>query len=177
MLYYIRMLTIWFKSIYTYERKAQNIFTQNTLSIRAMPSECNLFMVMDNSKYNRAIDLSKFYILIHYKKFGEILKKQWKPLTVSLELNLLRPIGVFQKYQVSSKVTCWENGFIFMEHNFYSKNKLIATALSKACFVSGKKKVLDDELNTLYGMSSPPMPEVITRWNELKHLQLKCYEN
>ncbi|MFJ1267745.1 hypothetical protein ACD661_04120 [Legionella lytica] len=52
-----------------------------------MPTECNLFMIMDNSKYNRGVDLSKFYILIHYKKLGVLIKKQWKTLTVSLELS------------------------------------------------------------------------------------------
>jgi hypothetical protein len=64
-----------------------------------------------------------------------------------------------------------------MEHTFFLKDKLHATALSKACFVFGKKMVSDDELDTLYGIPSPPMPEVITKWNELKNLKRKRHEN
>lgn len=173
MLYYLRLITLWFQSHFLYESKPHNIFEENSFSVRTMPTECNLFMIMDNSKYNRIVDLSKFFILIHYRKFNTIVKKGWRPLTVALELNLERPIRVFQKYQISSKVIYWENGFVFLEHKFFMNNKLHATALSKACFVMGKTLVQDQELNELYGITSPPMPEIIAKWNALRQVKRK----
>ncbi|WP_367593454.1 thioesterase family protein [Mycobacterium asiaticum] len=136
-----------------------------------MPFECNLFMVMDNSKYNRVVDLTKYYMLIHYNKLGTILRRRWNPLTVSLELSIMRPLRIFHKYQVVSKVIYWKNGYVYLEHRFMRRNTLHAMALSRTCFVSGDKLVSDEDLSELYGTGSPPIPDVISKWDELKTLK------
>ncbi|WP_172827155.1 thioesterase family protein [Mycobacterium asiaticum] len=136
-----------------------------------MPGECNLFMMMDNSKYNRVVDLTKYYMLIHYRKLGIILKRKWNPLTVSLELSIMRPVRLFQKYQVVSKVIYWKNGYVYLEHRFLRNDTLHAMALSRTCFVAGDKLVADEDLSELYGTTSPLIPDIISKWDELKTLK------
>lgn len=176
MIHYFRMLTFWLRSIFIYEKNLKKILDENSFFIRTMPTECNFFMIMDNCAYNKILDLSKFYILLHYRKFGLVIKRKWKPLTVSLDMSLIRPIKVLQKYRISSKVLYWENSYIYMEHKFFIKDKLHATALSKSCFMIGKKLVQDDDLNALYDMKSPSKPDVIAKWSELKNIKRMRHE-
>lgn len=174
MLYYSRLMRLCAESFFTHGKDCENVFEENRITVRAMLTECNLLMVMDNSRYCRGLDLGKFHMLIHYRKLLTIIRRGWKPLTVSVELDLVKPIKIFQKYQISSRVISIDDGYVYMVHKFISGEKVYARAISKGCFVSGTKRISTDEVNKLYGVSQVPDPEIVGKWTELKQSKKNC---
>lgn len=173
MLYYFRLVLIYLKNLFAKTDDSRHIFSSNVLHLRAMPTDCNLFFIMDNAKYNKMLDLGKFYMLIHFGKFNKIAMNSWRPLTLGVELNISQPIKMFHRVQLTSQALYWKNGCIYLEHKFIVKGKVCAMALSKSCFLRDKQLVGDDELNALYGMTSPPKPELVAKWNELSEIKAK----
>lgn len=167
MLHYFRFVSFYIKSLFKKPHPDKTIFMPHTFSLRATPFDCNAFMIMDNAKFNQAVDLGKFYILIYFKKLNAIIKRHWYPLTICVELSIFRPIKLFSKFEVSSQVIYWENGYIYMVHKFLVKNVPHAMAISRSCCIHDGKVVSDDELNELYNVLPPEKPLIVEQWQAL----------
>lgn len=167
MLFYLRLLSLYLKGVFNKESDNKQVLAHSSIKLRVMPTETNAFLLMDNSRYNRALDLGKFDALLRFNKFKQIIKQRWIPLTICVDMSIFKPIRLFTQFRLVSRVAYWERGYVYMEHKFLVENVLHATALSKSCFLKGKQLVTDKELGQLYGISSPLKPETISKWDEL----------
>lgn len=138
------------------------------LDMRVWPNDLDLNMHMNNGRYLTIMDLGRLHLTFVNGLLGACLKRGWLPVLGSAKIHYLKPLNVFQKFKLESKVIYWDEKWIYMEQNFFKADVLCATALLKALFVGKEGKIPSQQLIDLIGREivCPPAPETLKRWIE-----------
>jgi acyl-CoA thioesterase FadM len=123
-------------------------------------------MHVNNGRVLTMLDLGRFKLLHDTNLLKPTLKRKWFPVLGSAKIHFLRPLFCWQKLDMHTKVVFWDEKWIYLEQSIYVKDKLKATAILKAAFLSKQGLVLPQQIIDL--MPSPPekpeMPRKLQAW-------------
>jgi acyl-CoA thioesterase FadM len=95
-------------------------------------------------------------------------KMRWRGVVASVTTRFQRPLDPFQRYELRTRLLCWDERWFFMEHRFTRRGELMAHGLVKIQF-SGREgrlapqRVIDA---TPHPIASPPVPPAVVEWQE-----------
>lgn len=174
------IVTLWLRMILVIIRSWRSgpatLSEERTLKFRVWLTEADLSL-FNNARYFSMMELGRLDIMLRTGAFRWARKNRLLPLVAAQTIRYKRSLKRFQTFTLKSRVICWDAKYIYIEHNFFRKGRLMAAGLAKACFlgkegVASTEKFLQD--NGL-SLMSPPIPEMIIKWQESETAMMKGF--
>jgi len=146
----LNLLVFWVRSLFL-----KDTIKASELSIshfRVMPWDCDPNMHMTNSRYFKYMDYGRFWRYFHTGAAVKMfIKKRWMPMATSQEITYIKDIAPFEKFSVHTQLAGWDEKYIYMAQDFYTKNGLCAKAMMRGVFVHKRVPVAVVEVLELFG--------------------------
>jgi acyl-CoA thioesterase FadM len=163
---YLRLLILLFRLI-GLPRKGP--LEESRVAFRVLPTDCDVNLHMNNGRYLSFMDLGRLHFVAQIGLLRVILRKRWGAALGAAEINFIRPLAPFQKFELVTRLVTWDEKYGYMEQRFESGGVLCAHALVKGLFLDGSGRVASAAVAEELGNTGapPPMPEELRVWAEL----------
>jgi acyl-CoA thioesterase FadM len=149
-------------------RSRIGLLDESTTSSRVLFNDADVYRHLNNGRYLSVMDLGRLDLIIRLGIFRTIVRRRWYPVVGSATIRFLRSIDLLQRYQIRTRVVCWDEKWFFIEQIFECRGRVMAVGLIKGLFLGPEGKRAPAEIARLAGWNapSPPMPESIHLWIE-----------
>jgi acyl-CoA thioesterase FadM len=163
---YLRLLILLVRLIGLPRR---GVFEESRVGFRVLPTDCDVNLHMNNGRYLAFMDLGRLHLVAQIGLLGIILRRRWGAALGAAEINFIRPLAPFQKFELITRLVTWDEKYAYMEQRFESRGVLCAHAYVKGLFLERKGRVAPPEVAAALGTTAapPPMPEELRIWSEL----------
>ena len=97
------------------------------------PSDCDMFMHMNNAMYFRHAELARWELLPRTGLLQKAISERWMFLVVDQFASYMKPIKPFSSFEVKTRAGSDDSGkYIMFTHEFWYKDSLYCTANVKA---------------------------------------------
>ena len=138
------------------------------LRLRVWPTDLDFNMHMTNARYFSVMDLGRVDMMLRCGLGRAILRKRWQPVIGAANVRFRRPLRPFQHFELVSRVLCWDDKYIFIEHRVETASGTAALAVVQGAFVARGAVVPPADVLAAVGEAaeSPPMPDFVAAWRE-----------
>lgn len=133
---YFRLFLLIFKVLRI--RKKVDLLATARCTFRVHLNDLDFNFHMNNGRYLTIMDLARLDFMAQTGILWPSLKKKWFPILGETQMTFYRPLGLFQKYQIETTIIGWDEKWIIMQQDFYSKGKLAARGRVRG-LLRGKK--------------------------------------
>jgi acyl-CoA thioesterase FadM len=128
---------------------------------------------MNNGRYLAFMDLGRLHLVAQIGLLSIILRRRWGAALGAAEINFIRPLAPFQKFELVTRLMTWDEKYAYMEQRFEARGALYAHAFVKGLFVDRNGRVPPPEVAAALGTTAapPPMPEELKIWAELGNVK------
>ena len=167
---YLRLLQVLWQ-IRRLPRKG--VFDESRVAFRVLPTDCDINFHMNNGRYLSFMDLGRLHLVAQIGLLPIIVRKRWGAALAAAEINFIRQLAPFQKFDLVTRIVTWDDKYSYMEQRFESNGVLCAHAFAKGLFLDkagtvGSSAVLA-ELG--YRGDRPPFPEELRIWAEMGNVK------
>ncbi len=146
---YFRLLFLLFRIPFA---KRIGVLDISRIHFRVWPLDCDINLHLTNARYFSLCDLSRIYLLAEVGILFKMLKRKWLPVVQAQEISYFKPINPFQKFEVTTRLSHWDDKYWYIEQKFIAAKKLCAVQQVRGVFVEGKRIV--------------PIPEILALLDE-----------
>ena len=163
---YFRLLLVLIRSIFV---KKIGLLDESRTRYRVWPLDCDFNLHLTNSRFFSLCDVSRFYYMGQVGALYKLLKRMWLPVAQAQEISYFKPINPFQKFDVLTKFTHWDDKYWYTEHQFFVADKLCAIAQVRGVFVhKGRVLSFHDVLAVVdEEVAVPETPITVEHWQRL----------
>jgi len=167
---YLRLLKVLVRMLYTAHH---DVLAESRLVFRVWPNDCDLNLHLNNGRYLAFMDLGRIHLLSATGIFRQVLRRRWSPVLSAAEINYIRPLGPFQRFELATRILTWDEKYFYLEQRFEQGERLYASATVRGLFLARGRTVSTAELLRLAGVDTPPppIPDVVSHWKELTVLK------
>ena len=129
------------------------------------------------------MDYGRIHLMAATGILTPAIRHRWQPLVGSISITYRRSLGFLAPFDLSSRMLCWDEKWMYMEQVFRlndgrSKDGLAAIAWVKGLFRGADGKVPPQKIVDLVapGVTSPAVPESLEMWNALTKEKLAAGE-
>lgn len=142
---------------------------ESVISLRVLPNDLDLNLHLNNGRFLTLMDLGRVDLLVRLGVVREMRRRRWGGVVASATVRFRRPLRLFQRFDLHTRLLCWDDRWFYMEHRFVRADDTLAVAIVKARFLAtdGKKLTPPEVVAAIApGMDSPPMPAGVREWVE-----------
>ena len=125
---YLRLILVLLKCKW---RPLLKALDTSIITLRVLPNDLDLNWHMNNGRFLTIMDLGRMDLLQRTGILKLAVKNKWMPIVGNAEIEFQRPLKLWQKYELHSRVSHWDEKWIYLEQTFYSKEKIIAIGIIK----------------------------------------------
>ena len=140
---------------------------ESVLRFRVWPGDLDANLHMNNGRYLTVADLGRVDLLIRTGVAGALRRNRWGGVVASVTVRYRRPLNLFQRYELRTRLLGWDERWVFMEQRFTRGGELVAHAVVKAQFLGPEGRVAPRRVGEAAGfddVSSPPMSDAVAEW-------------
>lgn len=128
---------------------------------RVWPTDLDLLRHVNNGVYLSLLDVARMDLLQRAGLADELGQRGWFPVVTGESIGFRRPLTLFQRFEVETRVLGWDERSFYIEQRFIRDGEGIATALVVGRFLRREGgSVAPGEVGTLAGIAaSPELPE------------------
>lgn len=160
---WFRLILVWWRA-----RRARRIglLDASDLKMRVWPTDLDFNLHMNNARYLAVMDLGRIDLLVRTGVVPVALAQGWKPMLGGAVLRFRRQLRPFARYRLTSRVLCWDQRWIYLEHRLDGQDGMAALAGMRGAFVGPKGIVPPAEIMEALGAAgpSPATPDWIAAW-------------
>ena len=136
---------------------------------RVLPNDCDLNLHMNNGRYLSFMDLGRVHLIGQLGLLPIIFRNRWQPVLAAAEINFIRSLTPFQKFDLVTRVVTWDEKYVYMEQLFEARGELCAHAFVKGLFLGRGGRVGNAKVLAQLGHTDAPpaMPDELRIWAEL----------
>lgn len=148
--------------------------------LRVWPNDLDLFLHVNNGVYFSLCDLGRVDLMLRSGSLGVVSGRRRIFMVAAETIQLHRPLGVFQRFDIHTRVIGWDEKAFFVEHRFSVASGAVGAGDASRdetvalCAVEGR--VFDRKLGLIRPGDilerlditgpSPPLPEWVQRWTD-----------
>jgi len=161
---YLRLIKVFLFSFFT--RGSVDILSETTLHFRVWPNDLDPFMHMNNGRYLTVMDLGRVHFMLRTGMFFDITRRGWRPLLGSAEIQYIRQLDPFTKYELITKIKCWDRKWVYLEQRFVADGKTAAIGLVRGLFRGKNGNIPTSTIMEMTGIKieSPECPQQAELW-------------
>lgn len=143
----------------------------SVLRKRVWPHQIDFNLHMNNAKYLQVMETGRWALFRDNGWFKHLFDKRINLVVASLEITFIRELNLFAGYEVHTKLTSWDEKYIYFEHRLMVKGKLYGHALVKMAGIRKGKRALTPEICEAVGVnfSQTETKDAIKHWSEMTH--------
>lgn len=157
---------------------------ESVIRLRVLPSDLDINLHLNNGRYLTLMDLGRVDLLIRLGVVREMRRRRWGGVVASATVRFRRPLNLFQRFELHTRLLCWDDRWFYMEQRFTRGGETAAVAVVKARFTAadGRRLAPAEVVEaTRHAMPSPPMPAGVREWVEAEEriqsdVQRRTYE-
>lgn len=157
---------------------------ESVIRLRVLPNDLDTNLHLNNGRYLTLMDLGRVDLLLRLGVVREMRRRRWGGVVASATVRFRRPLNLFQRFDLHSRLVCWDDRWFYMEQRFTRGGETAAVAIVKARFVAADGRRLapaEVVAATRHAMESPPMPPGVRGWVEAEEriqsdVQRRIYE-
>lgn len=136
-----------------------------TLHFRALPRDCDANLHVNNARYLSLMDLGRFALVGRMGLGSSMVEKRWGAVVGAVELEFLREIRLFSKFELITRIVGWDTKWFYIEQRFEQAGKLAAVGRVQGVFRGRNRSVPTAEVIAEVGpwVSSPELPASFQR--------------
>ncbi len=164
---YFRLIMVLLKSMFV---RQIGLLDESRSRYRAWPFDCDINFHLTNARYSALCDLSRIYFMGQVGVLFNMIKRKWLPVVQAQEISYFRPIKPFQRFEVSTRFSHWDDKYWYTEHKFFAVDRLCAVLQVRGVLVHGKKILsMRDVFLDLVGddVEAPDKPVDVEHWQKL----------
>lgn len=145
------------------------LFEASRISFRVLPNDCDINLHMNNGRYLSFMDLGRVHLMAQAGLIGHIWRRRWTPVLAAAEIQFIRELSPFRKFDLVTQLITWDEKYVYMEQRFEADGVLCAHAFVKGLFLGRRGRVGSAELVSVLGHegAAPQMPRELRLWAEL----------
>ncbi len=120
---YLRLLIIIFMGKW---RKPMQPLDTSILNLHVLLNDLDLNWHMNNGRFLTIMDLGRMDLLKRTGTLDMAIKNKWMPIVGNATIDFKRPLKLWQKYELHTRISGWDDKWIYLEQTFFSRDKLIA---------------------------------------------------
>ncbi|MDH5517184.1 MAG: thioesterase family protein [Gammaproteobacteria bacterium] len=101
------------------------------IKLRVLLNDLDLNRHMNNGRFLTIMDLGRMDLLSRTGTLKQAMKQRWMPIVGTASIDFQRPLKLWQRYELHSRIYAWDEKWIYLEQTFISRGKLIAKARIK----------------------------------------------
>lgn len=169
---YLRLLYMFAASFF---KKKIHAMEETGLSFCVWPNDLDLNGHMNNGRYLSIMDIGRMDWVLRLGIAGYVIRNKYIPVLSASAMRYRLPLLPFQKYDLTTRIICWDEKWVFMEHRFIIRGgkkdgAVAAIGLVKGSFFSKQTRgtIPTGEILTAIGevLESPAMPDYISKWKD-----------
>ena len=167
---YLRLLQVLWE-VWRLPRKG--LFDESRVGFRVLPTDCDFNFHMNNGRYLAFMDLGRLHMTAQIGLLPIIARRRWMPVLAAAEINFIRQLAPFQKFDLVTRVVTWDEKYAYMEQRFESRGNLCAHAFVKGLFLQQGRRLAHSAVVAELGYAGEPpaMPEELRIWAELGNIK------
>jgi acyl-CoA thioesterase FadM len=144
------------------------LFDVSEVPFRVLPTDLDINLHMNNARYLSLMDLGRTDLLIGIGMLGRVRRERWMPVVGSIDIKYRRPLHLFQRFALKTRLLCWDEKWIYMEQRLESAKGVHAIATVRGLFVNREGSVPTRKVLELMGYEgeSPPFPKQLRRLSQ-----------
>lgn len=141
---------------------------ESVLRFRVLPTDLDLNFHMNNGRYLTVMDLGRVDLLLRVGVVRAMRRMRWRGVVASEMVRFRRPLNLFERYELRTRLLCWDERWFFMEHRVTRRGELMAWGLVKIQFSSREGRLRPQQVidATPRATASPPIPPAVVAWME-----------
>lgn len=158
-------MNLFFRLVWTFLRarfsRPNHPYREHVLDFSVWLTDQDLFQHMNNSRYLAITDLAIIDYLVRTGIWKAARRIGWTPVIVHKDVSIIRMLSFPQRYQVATRFEGWWEGYACLRHEFRSRGRTTAIALSIGRFVGPKteRPRIDQIVETLpWDLEPMPIP-------------------
>jgi acyl-CoA thioesterase FadM len=147
----------------------------DTLTLRVWPNDIDFNLHLNNARYLSVMDYGRIHLLARGGVVKPVLKAHYAPVVGSVWITYRRSLPLWARYQLATRLACWDDRWFYMEQIFTSVEGLVAAGWVKGALLKKSTIVPPQQIMDLVhaGIESPPMPESLQILNTLTREKLQ----
>ena len=135
---YLRMLIIVITGLW---RKPLKALDTSILTMHVFPNDLDTNLHMNNGRYLTIMDLGRIDLLKRAGLLKLMVQNKWMPIVGTATIEFQRPLKFWQKYELHTHVSSWDEKWIYLEQTFYSHGKITAVGKIKGLLRGREGKI------------------------------------
>ena len=167
---YLRFLMVFIRALF--KPRMQTLDT-SVLHFHVLPNDLDLNRHMNNGRYLSLMDLGRIDLMTRIGLFTLARKNSWLPIVGTVHMRYRRPLKLFQAFEMRTRITYWDDKWVFIEQAIISRGKICALGT-----VQGLIRGKDGNIPTAYLMkqlgmndNKPAMPDDVNLLEQFKALE------
>lgn len=167
----LKTLLLWI--VFPFRR---GILEETVLRFRVWPNDLDLNFHMNNGRYLTLLDLGRLDLLMRDGALRHVLKQKWYPVLASCHVRFRRPLNLFQKFEIRTRIVTWDEKWIYLEQRILRNGELALQAYLKGVFMarSGGSVPITRLLDLMGIRQEPPaMPAGMAAWKDAEAISAR----
>ena len=103
----------------------------SVIRMKVLPNDLDINFHMNNGRFLTIMDLGRMDLLKRSGTLNMAMKNKWMPIVGTATIDFLRPLKLWQSYELHTRITHWDEKWFYLEQVFYSRSKIIASGKIK----------------------------------------------
>jgi len=145
----------------------QDVMASSVLTFRVLPSDIDFNLHLTNARYFSFMDLGRVDLLVRSGVAGLLIRRRWQPVLGASTVRFRRPLAPFQPFRLVSRVLCWDERWLYLEHRLETlAGEMAASAVMQGAFLERGAILPPAQVLAALGDArpSPPKPERVSAW-------------
>lgn len=151
-----------------FKREPLHFTDPSEITLRVYPNDLDINIHMNNARYASMMDVGRFDFLIRSGLMHKMRHENWRPVIGSAYITYYKPLKIFQKFHVHSRVIYWDEKWFYLEQIIKHKDMIMTHAYVKCLFLKKRKEKIptEDLLIELQeqALEKPTPPEALLKW-------------
>jgi acyl-CoA thioesterase FadM len=141
------------------------------VSARVWPMDADA-SVVNNAAYLVFFEMARIDLQLRTGLARLAAKRGWAAPMASISVQFRRSLRRLQKFQVSARLVCWDDKWLYIEQRIVRRGETIASALSKVMVAGKEGRVAPAALAAALGESLAPreIPPMIESYQHMERL-------
>lgn len=163
-------MNLWFRLlkvlILTFFRPRLTLTDVSMLRFRVWPNDLDINVHMNNARYLALMDLGRLDLIARGGMWRAVLQQRWQAVIGGALVRYRRPLKPFQRFTLMSRLLCWDDRWLYIEHRIESAHGPACLTLVRGAFLRGGAIVPPAEVARAAGYDgpTPSVPDWVAQW-------------
>lgn len=152
-------------------RRKLTVFEESKINFRVWITDVDA-NIMNHAPMMTVMEMGRIDFMVRCGFFSIARRKKWYFPLKSISVQFLRPLKVFQKANLITRVFHADEKWIYLEHQIIRKGKIIAICIAKATVKKGRETIPTKEITEILGIDKLPAQgaDLIDTYERENHL-------